>query len=195
MPDVREAFAEVARDLDMKRQMDAITRGGWDCPENAIAELMQRMEDGRDILDHGVVIGKAVTLYQPYASFMAVNEKRLETRSWSTNYRGTVFIHAGMRLPAHGSPEEAHARELLRGSAHLSETPLLSLPRGVLISCGTLVDCVRMDEAFCARMEDTREYQLGWYAPGRYAWMFEDMQPLPELVPIKGQLSLWDVRI
>lgn len=178
-----------------QRTRDIINSGNWDCPDNAIKALMQHVAAGRDIFDHGEIIGKAVTLYQPYASFMAVNEKLIETRSWSTNYRGTVFIHAGLRLPAHGSPEEAHARELLRGSAHLSDTPLENLPRGVLLSCGTLVDCVRMDEAYCARMEDTREYQLGWYSPGRYAWIFEDMQQLPELVPFKGQLSLWDVRI
>ena len=178
-----------------KKMLDIINRGDWDCPENAIKALMQHVAAGRDIFDHGEIIGKAVTLYQPYASFMAVNEKLIETRSWSTNYRGTVFIHAGLRLPAHGSPEEAHARELLRGSAHLSDTPLEILPRGFLLSCGTLVDVVRMDEAYCARMEDTREYQLGWYSPGRYAWIFEDMQQLPELVPFKGQLSLWDVRI
>ena len=178
-----------------KDTRDIIHNGSWDFPEKAIAALMRRVAAGRDIFDHGELIGKAITLYQPYASFMAANEKLIETRSWSTNYRGTVFIHAGLRLPPAGSPEEAHAKELLRGSAHLSDTPLLNLPRGVLIGCGTLVDCVRMDEAFCARMEDTREYQLGWYEPGRYAWMFEDMQPLPELVPIKGQLSLWDVRI
>lgn len=172
-----------------------LTRGDWDCPDNAIKALMRRVAAGRDLFDHGEVIGKAVTLYQPYASFMAVNEKWNETRSWGTKYRGTVFIHAGLRLPRAGSPEESHAQELLRGSAKLADTPLQNLPRGALISCGTLVDCVLMDEAFCARMEDTREFQLGWYSPGRYAWKFEDMQPLPELVPIKGQLSLWDVRI
>ncbi len=178
-----------------QRTRNIINSSNWDCPENAIRALMQHVAAGRDIFDHGEIIGKAVTLYQPYASFMAVNEKFNETRSWSTNYRGTVFIHAGLRLPAHGSPEEAHAQELLRGSAHLSDTPLQNLPRGVLLSCGTLVDCVRMDEEYCARMEDTREYQLGWYSPGRYAWIFEDMKPLPELVPFNGQLSLWDVRI
>jgi hypothetical protein len=174
---------------------DILARGGWDCPEYAIEALMKRVAAGRDIFEQGEVIGKAITIYQPYASFMPPGEKLIETRSWSTKYRGTVFIHAGLRLPPPGSPEEAHAQELLRGSAYLSDTPLQNLPRGVLIGCGTLVDCVEMDAEFCARLEDTREYQLGWYEPGRYAWMFEDMRPLPELVPIKGQLSLWDVRI
>ena len=186
-------YAEGARGIDRKTLN--ILGGSWDCPENAIEALMQRVAAGRDIFDHGEAIGKAVTLYQPYASFMAVNEKFNETRNWSTKYRGTVFIHAGKRLPAPRSAEEAHAQELLRGSAYLSDTPLQYLPRGALISCGTLVDCVLMDAAFCARMEDTRELQLGWYSPGRYAWKFENMQPLPEIVPMQGQLSLWDVRI
>ena len=70
-------------DIDIR---DIINLGDWDGPENAIKALMQRVAAGRDIFDHGVVIGKAVTLYQPYASFMAANEKLIETRSWSTNY-------------------------------------------------------------------------------------------------------------
>ncbi len=37
---------------------------------------------------------KALTLTQPWASLVAVGAKRIETRSWETNYRGTIAIHA-----------------------------------------------------------------------------------------------------
>jgi len=192
---VRDGYLRVSDMIDQKT-LNIINCGSWDCPENAIKALMQRVAAGQDIFDHGEIIGKAITVQQPYASFIAVGEKLIETRSWSTKYRGTVFIHSGKRLASiPGSPEETFTQILLRGSFHLSDTPLNNLPRGALIGCGTLVDCVLMDEAFCARMENTREWQLGWYSPGRYAWKFEDMQPLPEIVPMQGQLSLWDVRV
>lgn len=37
----------------------------------------------------------ALTVLQPWASLIALDEKQFETRSWSTPYRGTLVIHAG----------------------------------------------------------------------------------------------------
>ena len=38
---------------------------------------------------------KALTLYQPWATLIAIGAKKIETRSWGTNYRGPLAIHAG----------------------------------------------------------------------------------------------------
>ena len=40
---------------------------------------------------------KALTTWQPYASLIAVRAKRFETRSWQTNYRGSIAIHASAK--------------------------------------------------------------------------------------------------
>ena len=37
---------------------------------------------------------KAISLHQPWASLVALGVKTLETRSWSTGYRGPLAIHA-----------------------------------------------------------------------------------------------------
>lgn len=42
---------------------------------------------------------KALTLHQPWATLVAAGVKRIETRSWSTKYRGPLAIHAAMRDP------------------------------------------------------------------------------------------------
>jgi hypothetical protein len=42
---------------------------------------------------------KAITLWQPWASFVGLGVKTIETRSWSTRYRGPLAIHAGSRRP------------------------------------------------------------------------------------------------
>ena len=42
---------------------------------------------------------KALTLRQPWASLVALGVKTIETRSWSTEYRGPLAIHAGMKRP------------------------------------------------------------------------------------------------
>lgn len=41
---------------------------------------------------------KALTLHQPWASLVAMGVKTVETRSWSTKYRGRLYIHAGTSL-------------------------------------------------------------------------------------------------
>ena len=45
---------------------------------------------------------KALTLYQPYASLIAVGAKTIETRSWGTSYRGGLLIHAGKKCDSPG---------------------------------------------------------------------------------------------
>ena len=42
---------------------------------------------------------KMLTLHQPWASLIAVGVKTIETRSWSTPYRGPLAIHAGKARP------------------------------------------------------------------------------------------------
>ena len=42
---------------------------------------------------------RALTLWQPWASLIALLVKHIETRSWATAYRGTVLIHAAVRPP------------------------------------------------------------------------------------------------
>ncbi len=37
---------------------------------------------------------KALTVWQPWATLVAIGAKRIETRSWSTSYRGPLAIHA-----------------------------------------------------------------------------------------------------
>lgn len=45
---------------------------------------------------------KALTIRQPWASLIAAGVKTIETRSWSTRYRGPLAIHAGKHKPGDG---------------------------------------------------------------------------------------------
>ncbi len=42
---------------------------------------------------------KALSLTQPWASLVAIGAKNIETRSWSTGYRGWLAIHASKAFP------------------------------------------------------------------------------------------------
>ena len=42
---------------------------------------------------------KALTVQQPWATLIAVGAKQIETRSWKTDYRGPLAIHASKNMP------------------------------------------------------------------------------------------------
>ena len=123
---------------------------------------------------------KALTLTQPWASLMALGYKQVETRSWKTQYRGPLAIHAAKGYPA-------SARRFAEWFGGLARTP-----RGAVVCTLDLVDCQPTEEV-ALRISDL-ELHLGDYAPGRWAWLFDSasLRLLPDPIPARGALSLWE---
>ena len=42
---------------------------------------------------------RALSLTEPWATLVAIEAKRIETRSWQTGYRGELLIHAAKNYP------------------------------------------------------------------------------------------------
>lgn len=101
---------------------------------------------------------KALTLWQPWASLVAAGGKRLETRSWSTAYRGPLLIHAATREP----PTVCAAAFDEEAIQVLGVSDYRTLPRGVVVAIAELVD-VRPTET--VRQIARREYLFGDYTP------------------------------
>lgn len=126
---------------------------------------------------------KVLSIKEPYATLIASGNKLIETRSWKTNYRGEIFIHAsGTKL----------AKEYLTNEYVLSLITNLNLNFGNIICKANLIDCVYMDDNFLNKIKlSTKEYNLGLYEKGRYAWIFEDVEPIYP-IPAKGKLNIWN---
>lgn len=125
---------------------------------------------------------KALTVTQPYASLIAAGVKRYETRSWSTKYRGPVLIHAAKDIWGLEAASYAAALHL----AGILPERMSRLPRGAIIAIAQLVDVI--PSAFLA----ADELLTGPFAPAAYAWRLEAVVALPEPLPWRGRLSLWD---
>lgn len=41
---------------------------------------------------------KCLSTIDPFATLIAIQEKKIETRSWKTNYRGKIAIHASKNI-------------------------------------------------------------------------------------------------
>lgn len=140
---------------------------------------------------------KAITIWQPYASLLAVEEKKYETRSWATSYRGPIAIHAAKRpvrqimdALAHGTADQRQAALLMErlcrrigGVDHLHT--------GEVVGMARMVRCNAIDEAFISKLTP-QELALGDFTPGRYAWEFEEMVFLDHPLPATGKQGLWD---
>src|SRR5262249_45834457 len=99
---------------------------------------------------------KAITLIQPWATLVVLGAKRIETRSWKTDYRGKLAIHAGKKwnkqladLCEQEPFKEALAKYAWRfqdleepdGPHYLSQTPL-----GMILGTVDIVDCKRTED-------------------------------------------------
>jgi len=138
---------------------------------------------------------KAISLIQPWASLAALGLKEWETRSWYSNYRGLLAIHASKRAPSYA---REFFEEAFYGFGPLTENPYESfddLPRGAIIAVARLADVVPTEE-LCppgrrGRLSE-RERMYGDFSPGRYAWLLADVVRLAAPVPCRGNFGLWD---
>jgi activating signal cointegrator 1 len=151
---------------------------------------------------------KVLSLIQPWATLVATNEKRIETRSWKTNYRGELFIHASKKVDKKFCEQVAGFLGI-----EFSGSQWYYLQQGVgnlgaIIAKCNLVDCVQMkEEGFIpgfphtahailhnGQRVDGNEYWFGDYTHGRWAWILKDIEPI-DPIPAKGKLGLWEFDI
>lgn len=127
---------------------------------------------------------KVITIKEPFASLVADGIKKVETRSWETNYRGEIYIHAGLTKV----PEQDERIKKL-----ITFLPSKKFLYGHIIAKGKLVNCIYMDEKFLETIENNPIEKLcGHYEKGRYAWVIEDIQRLEHPILVKGKLGIWN---
>lgn len=127
---------------------------------------------------------KVLSLTGPYATLIKIGKKRIETRSFKTNYRGELYIHASSTK----IPKEWKNNEELMSLVKDSE-----LSFGYIICKCKLLDCVYMDKEFLDKIKkDKLELICGDYRIGRYAWILEDIEVLDKPIFAKGKLGIWN---
>lgn len=127
---------------------------------------------------------KAITLHEPWASLVIWGEKKFETRSWSTSYRGRIAIHAGKRWTA----AQAALLYQFPFDGTFVGTPL-PLPLGCVLGVCELVAVHRTEDLLdLTPIEDA----FGDFSNGRYAWEMRVIHRFETPIPAKGFQQLWD---
>lgn len=137
---------------------------------------------------------KSLSLTQPWASLVTIGAKAIETRSWSTPHRGLIAIHAAKTFPGWAREFAAFNEHCQAALKRVGVTRLEDLPLGAIIAVAELTDCVRFDRfgRFADALSE-QERAFGDFTPGRYGFVLMDVRRLPEPIPARGALGLWDV--
>ena len=127
---------------------------------------------------------KVLTIKEPYATLIYNNKKKIETRSWKTNYRGELYIHASKSKLTNKIKDNKDIMTYLNND---------ELHYGKIICKCILKDCIYMDENFINEIKKNKnEYLVGEYKVGRYAWILTDVEPLKNKIEANGKLGIWN---
>jgi len=139
---------------------------------------------------------RAITIRQPWATLIALGEKRFETRSRRTHIRGPLAIHAGKNVD-----REACEREPIKSTLAKHGYTAENLPTGAIIATCNLSDCLAMGAVDGDRISlagnrvgyldiESNEYHFGWYERGRFANELTNVKRINP-IPVKGQQGFW----
>lgn len=121
---------------------------------------------------------KAISIRQPWAQLILSGKKKIDLRSWSTEYRGPLIVHASKTIE-----EEACLRFNLQPSA---------LPKGVLLGWVMLDKIERLDpETY--KTQEQLHLSSNPYSSPIYGWFFSKPQLFDQPRPYTGRIRFFDV--
>lgn len=121
---------------------------------------------------------KVLTLRQPWATLVAEGIKQYEFRSWKTNYRGKILIHAGVGVD----------KKDMKKFENLN----LEYPAGKIIAEIELIDCLKFDDDLNNRIISENNIAYGNKRRDGYAWKIKTIRKIESDKVVKGKLGLWN---
>lgn len=147
------------------------------------------------MLPDQIIVERALSLTQPWATLCAIEKKRFETRCWPTGYRGWIAIHAAKGFPG-GCKDLCYLPRFACALGGAGYNTPADLPRGQVIAVARLTECLAT--RVWKPAEDSDEYAFGDYSTldggngkPRYSFKLEDLRRLREPFDCKGALGIW----
>lgn len=119
---------------------------------------------------------RAISLWQPWAQLIVTGDKKVETRHWRTNVRGTVAIHAAKRKP------DVYF-------SHLSGT---KIPLGAIVGLAEIIDCIPMEKMYGSIYDTPTERSYGDWSPGRFGWILSNVVLFETPIYMNGRQGFWN---
>ncbi|MCL4296316.1 MAG: 2-oxoglutarate dehydrogenase E1 [Anaerolineae bacterium] len=138
---------------------------------------------------------KVITLTEPWATLVLLGAKKNETRSWQTNYRGQIGIQASKSFPNWAKDlcmVEPFASVLTAGGFFMRRTGWLYEHN---FSLGCILGTCQLDgieRIHRGNIPPEPERTFGDFTPGRFAFHLSGPRRLPEPIPVRGALGVWE---
>src|SRR5688500_17891096 len=116
----------------------------------------------------------ALSIQQPWAELILYGRKSIELRTWTTDYRGKLWIHTGQK----SNPELDRRFQLT------------DLFRGGYIGTVTLEHVYSMDRDKWVRWQE-QHLDGGPYHRGFFGWVLSNPVRFENPIPAPGQLNLF----
>lgn len=125
---------------------------------------------------------KVLTIKEPWTSLIIEKYKKYEFRSWKTNYRGKMLIHAGLSVE----------KDMMKRFKDYD----ITVNPGFIIGEATLTNCIKVNNEFSDELRKIDNIVYGRSNHSEdYAWMLEDVIKYDKPIPCKGKLGLWNYEI
>lgn len=121
---------------------------------------------------------KTLTIKEPYATLIKEKIKKYEFRTWKTNYRGEILIHAGKSIVKEETKKYNYEYK-----------------SGKIIAIAKIEDCIKVDENFKKqlKLENEKLYYNAINSKEKlYAWKLVDVKEIDGPY-VNGKLSLWEM--
>lgn len=123
---------------------------------------------------------KVLTIKQPWASLIMLGLKKYEFRSWKTDYRGELLIHAGKEIDKDG---------MERLKKYISE----NIPYEGIFGKVRLIDCIKTSPEFYEKVQkENKDIYAKSVFNQDYAWQIEVIEVYDNPIKAKGKLRLWN---
>ena len=122
---------------------------------------------------------KALSIRQPWTWLIMQGHKDIENRTWNTNYRGPLLIHASSKRRGLDDPCFEEIEEI-SGIV----VPSKGYQFGGIVGICELVDVIPP----CRFPNIPRK----WHQPDCFGFVLRNVKPL-EFVPLKGKLRFFEV--
>lgn len=132
---------------------------------------------------------KAITIHQPWADLIAAGTKTIETRTWPTQFRGVLAIHAGKKscsLLAVGGQPEAHSEQRPGEAAEFwCDSSYRRREYGAVVAVARMFDCRRLTAA--------DEAAACCECAGKFGFFLRDVMRLRHPMKLRGQQGLREI--
>ena len=122
---------------------------------------------------------KALSIRQPWAWLICAGFKDVENRTWPTDYRGRIYVHAGKRFDYDGYNYLCRHADMLRGIDIDQWATLVVYPATGIIGEVDIVEC-------------TTDSDDPWFE-GPFGFVLANPVLYEHPIPYKGRLGLFDV--